>query len=1275
MFRRRRTALVIAGILAGAAFVRPAAATTIALGWNTALTGNLMLCDSVSASCTTWGQPFDPIVGGVAIADFDHDGQVEMIALGASGPFPPSRLHVVTAHPGSLVADIPIGNTPTGAILAGDILGFGVFDDGTSHFAIATTQATAVFSVDVFGADGTWQRKVPMSNVDEAGLPLTPLAFSVTHRDPADNGFVPVTGPNHAFAVLGYTGLFPGTTKVVLYGDDGAVLRGVGIDRDFRNLAGFAAGDLLSPTAGWFQINTQSDPGDSEPNPILQTYSDPSAGTATLQATVTLGEHAFFVGAARFFIAAAPECGKSVPPSSETQLNDCDGVDNDCDGLIDEDFTPRRVGTFDPIRNQTVGGAAVECERCMESTQCVGGRVIVPACANECVPAQKASDAGGWTFLVAAGDFDVGGGRFCFIPALPGTGPVNGVTCTTQIAEAGGFNPDILNAPARMSSVSVDPSGRAWSSDGVSLFVQVGSDLLKQAVPPSPCGVGAITDLELVGPPDKPLGGFQTSRPFIVCNHEVFELTLPAGPWIDHGIQTAPTGLDLNLDHRPDTMGASPSNNWDLFYKTTTAPPFMSGFLELSGSTIMPHGPLGLGARTATVGGVFVVGNDYAPGLIFLDGSPCVIGTGQNCVESIVPGASDPGRIDQWNGVRLAPVSDLLLPLAVPNAGDGKYERLSAPITEIFPAPPCVTNADCGDNNTVLCEPTGHCQDFDTSVPLKVVEGGPTGVAGPTLPGMTDVVWVRNNTQRIYVYLLPTISPAITAGLTTDDAPPIDATYVADRGNNLPPTAVCKNVTLSAGPSCTANIDASTVDGGTSDPDGDPFQLSVSPVGSVGLGTTSIMLSAFDDFGGTTCISQVSVVDATAPVLSAPPAVTAATCDVTALVTLGQPTTSDNCTTPAVTARVIASNGKSLASPILVTGNQVKLGLGTHTVEWSASDGTNTTKAQQAVVVLSAIQASQSFLVDDRAQLQSAAGGFAAVLNSGSGATRLGNDAHTGAIQSSGAVSLLDRARVEGNVVTASTYTPGNASVVTGSVTQHASVSFPATPTLPTFPTPSGSSRTVNSGSTYAPSPGSYPSLTVNSAATLVLAAGDYYFTTLLINGSATVRASATTRVFVRSQLTVGSSVRTATGALAPIVLGFAGTTFSLGVPFTGTLIAPSAALSIGSGSNLSFTGSFFAKTIELQPAVVLTCSAPAAPVMQALLATVSPTLALSERAPADGSGNGPPPPAARPAGAAGCACTVSGTPEIPWGAATIMAGLLLLCRSRRRPHSNEVGG
>jgi hypothetical protein len=42
--------------------------------------------------------------------------------------------------------------------------------------------------------------------------------------------------------------------------------------------------------------------------------------------------------------------------------------------------------------------------------------------------------------------------------------------------------------------------------------------------------------------------------------------------------------------------------------------------------------------------------------------------------------------------------------------------------------------------------------------------------------------------------------------------------------------------------------------------------------------------------------------------------------------------------------------------------------------------------------------------------------------------------------------------------------------------------------------------------------------------------------------------------------------------------------------PFTGTLVAPAAYVSFSTGSGLTFTGSFFARTIEVQPASVLAC-------------------------------------------------------------------------------------
>jgi hypothetical protein len=88
------------------------------------------------------------------------------------------------------------------------------------------------------------------------------------------------------------------------------------------------------------------------------------------------------------------------------------------------------------------------------------------------------------------------------------------------------------------------------------------------------------------------------------------------------------------------------------------------------------------------------------------------------------------------------------------------------------------------------------------------------------------------------------------------------------------------------------------------------------------------------------------------------------------------------------------------------------------------------------------------------------------------------------------------------------------------------------------------------------------------------------------------VRATPTTRIFVQNTLNFNASILAAAGSsVQPIELGYAGTaSVSLGARFDGTLIAPSAAVTFGTGSVLTFSGSFFAKTIEVAGSSTLAC-------------------------------------------------------------------------------------
>jgi len=57
-----------------------------------------------------------------------------------------------------------------------------------------------------------------------------------------------------------------------------------------------------------------------------------------------------------------------------------------------------------------------------------------------------------------------------------------------------------------------------------------------------------------------------------------------------------------------------------------------------------------------------------------------------------------------------------------------------------------------------------------------------------------------------------------------------------------------------------------------------------------------------------------------------------------------------------------------------------------------------------------------------------------------------------------------------------------------------------------------------------------------------------------------------------------------------PIFLGFAGTGTVLEAQFDGTLVAPNASVGLGENPLLTFTGSFFARTLEVRPDTTVVC-------------------------------------------------------------------------------------
>jgi len=345
------------------------------------------------------------------------------------------------------------------------------------------------------------------------------------------------------------------------------------------------------------------------------------------------------------------------------------------------------------------------------------------------------------------------------------------------------------------------------------------------------------------------------------------------------------------------------------------------------------------------------------------------------------------------------------------------------------------------------------------------------------------------------------------------------------------------------------------------------------------------------DLAGNVETAHHHTADSKPPVLTPPPNVATSTCSTSTTVTVGQATATDECTTVAPpTGLVIATNNLTLAHPVPVIAGQVNLGIGSHTIQWTATDGTNSVSLNQTVVVGTKIQASKSFLVDDRAALLTRGGGFAAVLNSGSGPTSIGNSARTGPVLSVGPVRVLHGATVTGDVTSQGTASKDTDATVTGSINQFQSVSLPPLGSLPAFPSPTGGSFTVDGGSRTI-RPGSYSTSSIVNGGTLILQGGDYFFQTLTINSNVTVRVTPTTRIFVRDSLTFRSPFRASSGtAVQPIFLGFAGTTVVLETEFDGTFLAPSASASLGIGNGATFSGSFMTSVLEIRPGSSLVC-------------------------------------------------------------------------------------
>jgi len=123
-------------------------------------------------------------------------------------------------------------------------------------------------------------------------------------------------------------------------------------------------------------------------------------------------------------------------------------------------------------------------------------------------------------------------------------------------------------------------------------------------------------------------------------------------------------------------------------------------------------------------------------------------------------------------------------------------------------------------------------------------------------------------------------APAVTGGYAPVDLPYMNASQrwlvdpAADAYRlivefNPPPDAMCRDTMLVAGADCEATVAAAPLDGGTTEPNGDPVTLALDPPGPYPVGVHLVNFIATDSLGATdTCITTITVANA-APVAAA----------------------------------------------------------------------------------------------------------------------------------------------------------------------------------------------------------------------------------------------------------------------------------------------------------------------------------------------------------------------------------------------------------------------
>jgi hypothetical protein len=178
---------------------------------------------------------------------------------------------------------------------------------------------------------------------------------------------------------------------------------------------------------------------------------------------------------------------------------------------------------------------------------------------------------------------------------------------------------------------------------------------------------------------------------------------------------------------------------------------------------------------------------------------------------------------------------------------------------------------------------------------------------------------------------------------------------------------------------------------------------------------------------------------------------------------------------------------------------------------------------------------------------------------------------------------------VSGNIVSGGAVTPGDGVSVLGTVLQNAAVGAPQAPEIPGLLVGTAQLN-IAPDSVVSLAPGAFRSITVNSRATVNLASGDYFVDSLDLEPQAALAfASPTVRIVVGSNLTLRGSI----GSSSPWIAYLGSNDLVIEHSLAATIVAPNARVTLGAGSELSFSGIVYARDVVLRPDVVFQCAQP----------------------------------------------------------------------------------